>query len=105
MFFEEIFPLTKFLNFFILVTALETIKSCFDFICSTLLTREDTLFKFNDSLTALTTFIFLFILSTNKNWHFGNNIANGIPGKPPPVPTSRIVVLSLNLITLAIDRE
>jgi hypothetical protein len=36
---------------------------------------------------------------------FGKNIAKGIPGKPPPVPTSKILDVSLNFIILTIDRE
>ena len=52
------------------------------------------------SAISFTTFIFLPILSTNKNSTLGNKIAKGNPGKPPPVPTSIIFVPSAKSITL-----
>ena len=39
------------------------------------------------------------------NLTLGKNIAKGIPGKPPPVPTSKILVVSLNFIIFTIERE
>jgi hypothetical protein len=36
---------------------------------------------------------------------FGKQIANGIPGSPPPVPKSKILVLSLKLKKHEIDKE
>ena len=55
--------------------------------------------------TSLQTFIFFPILSTKWNWQSGKRIANGIPGKPPPVPKSIISVPGLNWITSAIPSE
>ena len=51
------------------------------------------------------TFIFLPMESISVKRHSGNNIASGIPGKPPPVPTSSISVWGWNGSTLAMASE
>ena len=56
--------------------------------------------NFKEFTIESTTWIFLAILSTNVKLQSGNKIANGIPGNPPPVPTSKILVLFLKLIIL-----
>ena len=43
-----------------------------------------------------TTLIFFEILSNNVKFTLGKRIASGIPGKPPPVQTSRTSVPSTN---------
>ena len=55
--------------------------------------------------TALTTLIFFSIESRSVNSESGNIIARGIPGNPPPVPASSILVPGKKLITFAIDNE
>ena len=52
-----------------------------------------------------TTRIFFPIESTSVNLQSGNMIASGSPGKPPPVPTSMIVVPGVNRMILAKDKE
>ena len=52
----------------------------------------------------LTTFIFFAIESTRRNSLSGNRMAKGIPGKPPPVPTSRIFVFGANETTFKMER-
>ena len=54
---------------------------------------------------SFTTFIFLPMESTNTKLVSGKRIANGMPGNPPPVPTSKTSVPGLKAITLAIPRE
>jgi hypothetical protein len=49
--------------------------------------------------------IYLPIESTNTKEDSGNNIANGIPGNPPPVPISRTDDPGLKEQTLAIPSE
>ena len=71
-------------------------NSCFESNFSTLIALKETFVNLSDLVISSTTLIFLLMLSTSKNLHSGNNIANGIPGKPPPVPTSSIEVFFLN---------
>jgi len=42
--------------------------------------------------TSVPTLIFFPMESIRVNLTAGNKMANGIPGKPPPVPTSRIAL-------------
>ena len=51
------------------------------------------------------TLIFLFFLSINLNFESGKTIDNGIPGNPPPVPRSNILVSFLNSINFEILKE
>src|SRR5690554_3625554 len=55
--------------------------------------------------TAVTTFVFLFMESHSKKSVSGKRIARGIPGKPPPVPTSSTELPGLKLNNAAIDNE
>lgn len=48
---------------------------------------------------------FLPILSTRWNFTSGNRIAKGMPGKPPPVPKSMMLVPGRNWMTLAMPNE
>ena len=48
--------------------------------------------------------IFIFY-SNNFIFVSGKSMAKGIPGKPPPVPTSKTLDPGLNCMTLAIARE
>jgi hypothetical protein len=43
----------------------------------------------------------------STKWKFvsGKRMASGIPGKPPPVPTSKIFAPGLNAVTFAIPNE
>lgn len=63
-----------------------------------------TLTLFNSKLFTIswTTIIFFLLLSNNVNDAVGLMIANGNPGKPPPVPTSIIfnLLLLLKLLLL-----
>ena len=56
-------------------------------------------------ITSFATIIFLPVPSISLNLQFGNIIAKGIPGKPPPVPKSIIVVPSLKFIAFAMAKE
>ena len=87
------------------VTALLIIKSNFSEIFSALSIFDLTFFISKSSIIWSTTFIFLPIESTNVNEVFLKYIANGMPGKPPPVPTSNIFVCFLKSINLAMDNE
>jgi len=63
------------------------------------------LFIFKSLIIESTATIFFPIPSISVNSTSGNNIANGTPGKPPPVPTSRTFVSFLNLINFNIEIE
>ncbi|MPN57372.1 hypothetical protein SDC9_205066 [bioreactor metagenome] len=55
--------------------------------------------------TSLATLTFFPIESIKVNFTSGNKMAKGMPGKPPPVPTSNTVVPGLKFITWAIASE
>ena len=62
-------------------------------------------FKLRSLQTAFTTSTFFFTLSTKLKLHSGKNIDNGTPGKPPPVPKSRMLVPALKSTNFAMDKE
>ena len=64
-----------------------------------------TFLRASSSLIAFTTLIFLPIESTKVNLTSGKRMAKGIPGKPPPVPTSKTFELALKEINFPIARE
>ena len=56
-------------------------------------------------LTSCATRIFLPVPSISLNRHSGKRIASGMPGKPPPVPKSRISVPGLKRMNFAMASE
>ena len=77
-----------------LATALAVAKSNFSryflFLAASSLRAwiTSTSFKPNSSTTSCKNFTRLFKESSNVNFNSGQNIFNGSPGKPAPVPTS-----------------
>ena len=55
--------------------------------------------------TSCATRIFLPVPSMSLNWHSGKRMARGMPGKPPPVPKSRMRVPGRKLIIRAMVIE
>lgn len=87
------------------ITARLTTKSNFSFISSTRDQTHVTFVKPNAWETWVQTLIFLAMLSTSRKLHCGKSIAKGMPGKPPPVPTSITVVEGRNVSSLAMASE
>ena len=92
-------------NFDKCATALLITKSNFLSMFSALEFKVVTLISFSLDFTLFTTLIFFSIESFKIKEHLGKMIAKGIPGKPPPVPTSNNFVLSVKEINFAMERE
>ncbi len=102
---DEIRCLVISMNRVISVTALQITKSYFSCISSDLPATHFTFFRSSEEAMADATFIFFAIESRRVNCISGNIIARGNPGRPPPVPTSMILVPGEKLIKRAIASE
>lgn len=87
------------------MTARLTMKSYLVLFSSTLQWANVTFCNPIACAISCATLIFFPMRSMRWNRHSGKSMARGMPGNPPPVPTSRSVVSGVNCITLAIPRE
>ena len=103
--FFEIFLRTIFTKSGRGMTARDTIKSNFPFSSSPRSCAVSTFSSPIAFIISRATFTFLPVPSMRRNLHSGKRMAKGTPGKPPPVPKSRIDVCGLKRITRAIAIE
>ncbi len=101
----EIFPAVSLTRPGKSVTALLTTKSYFPFSSSILLLAVKAFLRPSSPITASATLIFFATESRRVNSEPGKSMARGMPGNPPPVPTSRMRVDGRKEMILAIDSE
>ena len=87
------------------IAARDTTKSNLRFSSSTRAFTVSTFFSPIFSAMSAQTFIFFPMLSRSVNFTSGNIIANGMPGKPPPVPRSITQLPGVKEMNLAIASE